>query len=86
MIQMSFCTDCGKFCYEEHDNYCAQCGSKIEKKSSSRGFSKKQIAAFNDPSIREELCKTEAGSWMIREAAREGLIKDPKISQSILGI
>lgn len=80
---MSFCTDCGKFCYGD-DHYCAQCGSSIEKMSSPLDFTKRQIQAFNDPCVREELCNTEAGRWMLKEAAKEGLIKDPRITKALL--
>jgi hypothetical protein len=82
-VQMSFCTDCGKFCYG-NDNYCTQCGSPIEKISGSLDFTEKQVEAFNDPCIREELCNMEAGRWMLKEAAKEGLIRDPKVTKSLL--
>lgn len=68
----------------DNDRYCAQCGSPIETISSPLEFTKRQIEAFNDPCIRDELCNTEAGRWMLKEAAKEGLINDPKIAKSLL--
>jgi len=80
---MSFCTVCGKPCDGE-SHYCVQCSSPIEKIPEYDFFTEQQIEAFNDPSVREELCKTETGRWMLKEAAKEGLIKDPQITKSLL--
>lgn len=80
---MSFCTDCGRFCYVDDDHYCAHCGSRIEKKDGGR-FTARQIEGLNDPIVAQELCNTEAGRWMLREAAKEGLIKDHSIKKLLL--
>ncbi len=83
-VQVSFCLDCGKFAYVDGDHYCAQCGSPLDTISDSLDFTQRQIDAFNDPCIRDELCTTETGRWILKEAAKEGLINDPKITKLLL--
>jgi hypothetical protein len=80
---MSFCTDCGKFCYQSDDHYCAHCGSRIEQTEGGR-FTERQIEAFNDPIVTLELCNTEEGRWMLNDATNYGLIKDSKIIKLLL--
>jgi len=80
---MSFCIDCGKFFHSGDDRHCAYCGSPIEKVEGGR-FTERQIESLNDPIVREELCNTETGRWMLKEAAKEGLIKDPRIAKFLL--
>jgi hypothetical protein len=80
---MSFCLDCGKFCHGDDEHYCAHCGSRIEKIGGGR-FTTRQIEGLNDPIVEKELFNTEAGRWMLKEAANEGLIKDSKIIKLLL--
>lgn len=82
---MSFCTDCGKFVYIDDDRYCAHCGSRIETKQDGR-FTSRQIEALNDPIVAQELCNTEAGRWMLKEAAKEGMIKDQVMKKLLLSL
>lgn len=80
---MSFCTTCGKYVYRNDDHYCAHCGSPIEQINNGE-FTEKQIEAFNDPIVSAELWNTEEGRWMLKEVAKEGLIKDPRFTKLIL--
>ena len=79
-VQMSFCTDCGRFYYTDGDSYCAHCGCPVENNTGGR-FTAKQIEALNDPIVTQELCNTEAGRWMLKEAAKEGLVKDLNVKK-----
>jgi hypothetical protein len=69
----------------EEDKYCAHCGSPVEKKTGGK-FTARQIEAINDPIVTQELCNTEAGRWMLKEAAKEGLIKDYSIKKLLLSL
>ena len=47
-------------------------------------FTTRQIEALNDPIVAQELCNTEAGRWMLKDAVKEGLIKDANIKKLLL--
>lgn len=80
---MSFCTTCGKFYYAIDDHFCAHCGSPIEQINIGQ-FTERQIEAFNDPIVVGELLNTEEGRWMLKESAKEGIIKDSSIVKLLL--
>ncbi len=82
---MYSCTTCGKNICEYDNHVCYDCVSDTEQ-SNIEKYTERQINAFNDPAVMTELWNTGIGRWMLKQAAKEGLIRNPLDIKFILEI